>query len=128
MTITCLEILYKKRCSNICFIVVDPFQFDPDTWNSGSESGSGSGSDLKSKEIFFLIFFSIENTYNTQNYDLFLKIIWYSYIFGRFFMCYPDPYWINFIVSWSGSVCSERKWIHNTDLFYKKIPSPRKKI
>ena len=39
----------------------------------------------------------------TEKKDLFLKIMWFSYNFGLFFMYYPDLYRIRFMVSWSGS-------------------------
>ena len=65
---------------------------------------SGSGPDLKSNNFFqkyntqnssfFLLFISLlfYILHINQKSDLFLKIIWYSYNFCWFFICYPDPF------------------------------------
>ena len=109
---------------------------------SGSGSDSGSGADQKSKKIpnFLFLIISIKNIilktmiysllvisllfiYINQKSALFLKTIWYSYNFGWFFMCYPDPYRIRFLVSLSGSGSGQVKRIriHNAGCFWSWV-------
>ena len=69
---------------------VDPFHFylDPDIAEMLRETKI---KNLRPKTIFFLLFMRLLFMYIKQKRDLLLKILWYSYNFGRFFMCYPDP-------------------------------------
>ena len=79
----------------ICFVL----------WNSGENSYFFFSIffSIKAKifYVFYVIYELIIHIYAAKNH-LFLGIIWYSYNFGRFFMCFPDPYWIRFMVSFSG--------------------------
>ena len=84
-------VLYKSS-------VVDPLHFDYIDPDHRIHFFSSFFS-IKNIILKTMIFYVISRIYKTKS-DLYLKIIWYSYNFGGFFMCYPDPF---FTKPWNGT-------------------------